>query len=455
MTLATISKDAIGSVYEEARRRLAASQPITFMEDVLGANFFPLQEEMVFSVADNRATSVVGANSSGKDYAAGRIILWWLYTHTEALVVLNAPTHRQVSEIVWRESRRAFQTRKLELPGRMYEKAPKYEISPWRYAIGFSTDRPTNLTGFHSPHLLLIISEAHGVPQPDIEALKLLNPERTLMTGNALSSSGEFFDAHNGASADRYNTIKISAFDTPNFQGRGITHPGLVTPQDAEEKRQDWGEDSPLYRSSVKAEWSGDSDDQIVSMTDAQAALDRDLTSEAAAVLGVDVARFGSDEAVIYKRRGPVARKVWSARSCTTTQVVVAVQDQIKKDSTIERVTVDGVGVGAGVVDRCRETISVPVVDFQGGARAMNPRRYFNITAEVWWEMRKAFQEGNLDITDKALVAQVTSRKFKIRSDRLIQLESKEEIKQRGGRSPDEADALAMTYRPTRGWHPL
>ena len=50
---------------------------------------------------------------------------------------------------------------------------------------------------------------------------------------------------------------------------------------------------------------------------------------------------------------------------------------------------------------------------------------------------------------------QVTRRKYKVQSDRTIRLEAKDEIKKRGGRSPDEADALAMTYRPSRGWHLL
>ncbi len=69
--------------------------------------------------------------------------------------------------------------------------------------------------------------------------------------------------------------------------------------------------------------------------------------------------------------------------------------------------------------------------------------------------MRGAFQDGDLDIDDRALVAQVTSRKYKVQSDRTIRLEAKDESKKRGGRSPDEADALAMTFRPSRGWHPL
>ena len=111
-------------------------------------------------------------------------------------------------------------------------------------------------------------------------------------------------------------------------------------------------------------------------------------------------------------------------------------------------VVVDGVGVGAGVVDRLLElNLPCQIVDFQGGSSARDKTRYANLIAECWWGMAESFRRGVIDIEDdKRLIAQITSRKYTEKSDRTIALESKDDIKKRGGRSPDEGDALAMTY---------
>lgn len=230
-------------------------EPSVFLTDALGVQTaYPKQIEVMESVRDNRRTSVVGANSSGKDWLSGRIILWWLTIWDDGVVVVIGPTARQVEEIVWREARTAYQGARIAPGGRMYDSA-KYEVSTQRYALGFSTDKEYKLTGFHSGHLLLIVTEAHGVPQTHIEAAKMLNPYRILLTGNALSLSGEFYEAHNGRESS-YKAIKISAYDTPNLIEGRLVVPGMVTAEDIAEKKRDWGETSPEYRASVLAEFT-------------------------------------------------------------------------------------------------------------------------------------------------------------------------------------------------------
>ena len=69
--------------------------------------------------------------------------------------------------------------------------------------------------------------------------------------------------------------------------------------------------------------------------------------------------------------------------------------------------------------------------------------------------MRTAFRDGNIYLctdadlgSDQRLMGQLSSRKYSVQSDRTIRLESKDAIKEKGGRSPDEADALANTFAP-------
>ena len=229
--------------------------PSFFFREALGAKTYPKQDELLEAIARHRRVSCVGCNSSGKDWTMGRVILWWLSIWEQARVIVIGPTLRQVDEILWRETRSAYQQSRYPLGGEMYDGTAKYEVSINRVAMGFSTDKPYRITGFHSPHLLVIITEAHGVPQQNIEAVKMLNPEKMVMTGNAWALSGEFFNAHNKRD-QLYKTVEITAEDTPNVIEDRIVVPGMLTRQDIADRKIEWGENSPEYQASILAKFT-------------------------------------------------------------------------------------------------------------------------------------------------------------------------------------------------------
>jgi phage terminase large subunit len=444
----TITPD-ITRLYHRCRE-----DPVVFYREFLGCELFDKQREIVRSVVRNRRTAACGANSTGKDYTTGRLLLWWLNCHYPSKVILTGPTYRQVADIVWREARAGFRGRIGPLGGHMYDKDPRYELDDEWFALGFSTDDPDYLQGFHSPHLLVIITEAHGMSQQMMDAVKRLNPERLILTGNPLATGGEFYDAFHG-NRELYNCISISAFDTPNLQQNQVVIPGMVTAEDVEERRVEYGEDSPMYRASVLGEFPDDIEDALVRLTDAIAAKERTLEPDGPAILGVDVARGGEDASVIYYRRGAVARNVHRSTGRSTMELVGRIGELIESDPSITFVVVDDTGVGGGVTDRLKELLPdrVTLIPFIAGSAPQDKRRFFNRTAEAWWGMRDAFRSGNIDIEsgvkeDKRLIAQVTTRKYTIQSDRTIRLESKDDIRKDGRRSPDEADALAQTFDP-------
>ena len=132
----------------------------------------------------------MGCNGSGKDWAAARAVLWWIETRERSKAIVTGPTQRQVEDVVWREMRVAYAMAGRALHGEMY--ASKYVVNDERFALGFSTNHPYNLQGFHSPQLLVVVTEAHAVGQLHMDALKRLNPARMLLTGNPLTLEGEF-----------------------------------------------------------------------------------------------------------------------------------------------------------------------------------------------------------------------------------------------------------------------
>jgi hypothetical protein len=107
---------------------------------------------------------------------------------------------------------------------------------------------------------------------------------------------------------------------------------------------------------------------------------------------------------------------------------------------------VDGIGVGAGVYDRLFQ-LGYEVGMFISSHRALNPIKFYNRRAEVYWQFREGLEQGmfDLDEADEELAAQLTSIKYWINGRGQIQLETKEDMEERGVASPDRADAAVMS----------
>ena len=251
-----------------------ANDPVGFVTDVLGDAGTPYskQAEMLDALVHERRVSVVGANGSGKDWVAGRAMLWWLETRPEAKALTVGPTQRQVDEIVWQEMREAYAAATDVLSGRMFKSA--YRIDEQRFALGFSTNNPLNIQGFHSEELLVVVTEAHAMPQLHMDAIKRLQPDRLLLVGNALSRDGEFYASHH-TKRNLYHRIAISAFDTPNFTGEDGGKRGMITPEYVEEYALDYGIDHPLYAASVLAQFPDSLEDSLIGREAVESAMAR------------------------------------------------------------------------------------------------------------------------------------------------------------------------------------
>ena len=118
-------------------------------------------------------------------------------------------------------------------------------------------------------------------------------------------------------------------------------------------------------------------------------------------------------------------------------------------ENKVDALVVDDTGVGGGVVDRLKEAglKRTRLVPFIAGQTAERKSYFVNRITEVWWGMRDRYLKGELDTDDDAaLIGQVSSRRHEYEGDSRIRLESKAKMY----RSPDEADALAMTFAVRR-----
>jgi len=164
-------------------------------------------------------------------------------------------------------------------------------------------------------------------------------------------------------------------------------------------------------------------------------------------IIAVDPARFGEDDTAIIKRQGRVAFGSKRYRKKDTMEVVGIVHRLIQKDKP-DRVFIDVSGLGAGIVDRLHEIGYRGLVrGINGAERALEPERYANKRAEMWGLMKEWLLERPVQIPDSdSLHSDLCAPAVKVDSKSRMLLEKKEDMKKRGLRSPDEGDALALTF---------
>ena len=377
--------------------------PVAFVREVLGEEPYRKQEEILKAVAEHRRVSVVGCNGSGKDWTAARVVLWWVNAFRPAKAIVTGPTTRQVSEIVWREMQWAYAwAPKGKLKGKMF-RTSRYEVDEETFALGFATDSPYNLQGFHSPNLLVVVTEAHAVDDRDMDAIRRLHPRRLLLVGNAYVSPGTFYDSHH-SKRHLYEAIRISAEDTPNFMEGEEYIPGMMTRQDVADREAEWGSDDPRFLSTVLAKFPENQDDIVVPLKWARAAAERSLKPDGPVIVACDVARYGSDKTVVVRRQGARARIVRTGSRARTPCRSLSTSSGYC-DSR------EG-GLPGRRRDGCRRRCGGPAEAARAAeARSWSrswpgPRRRTRGTtrtvgAEVWWIMRNRYQAGDLDTDER------------------------------------------------------
>lgn len=164
-------------------------------------------------------------------------------------------------------------------------------------------------------------------------------------------------------------------------------------------------------------------------------------------LVGVDPARFGDDRTSIVRRQGRVAYGLQSFKGKDTMEVAGLVYRIIANEKPT-KVFIDVGGLGAGVVDRLREMgFGDVIVAVNGGERALDPEKFSNKRAEMWGLMNVWLQDRPCQVPNRdSLHSDLCGVKYKFDSKSRLVLEKKEDMKKRGVRSPDEADALALTF---------
>jgi hypothetical protein len=441
--------------------------PVLFVREALGAepDFNPKtgtysenrwQTAVLQALAEGETRiAVKSGHGVGKSTLLSWAILWFITTRYPCKIGCTAPTGHQLYDVLWAEMRLWRNKMPPALKDQLVFKANELQLKgggseTFAAARTARKENPEALQGLHSANMMVICDEASGIDEAIFEAAggaKSTKGAIWLMTGNPTRTSGYFNRAFTRA-ASVFKQFTVSCIGN-----------AFVDPDYVEEVKDEHGEDSNVYRVRVLGEFPTSDDDTLIPLELVEAAIERDISDEGAvSVWGVDCARFGDDDSVLVKRKGAVLDpdiKVW--HKLNTMELVGKIKheyDVIRPSDRPDHIFVDVIGIGSGVVDRLSE-LGLPVYGINvaelPGASKKDANR---LRDELWLNAFDWFSARNCKIPDNGrLVEELTTIRKKFTSSGKTRVESKDEMKARGFKSPDIGDAFVLTFAFTGAVH--
>lgn len=425
--------------------------------------------------------SISSGMGLGKDFFASLLIFWLLHVFPEEQgqaphILATANTAKQLSNVLWRQAAaipamskpcdpqnpRMFNPKdggsgtilqqlfvcnaekiyRREREGKTFF-AEAVTVSP----NASSDEQSRALTGRHAPYMLMLLDEAAGIPNPVFENLEGTLSGRVnllIMIYNPIKSNGYAIDSHRKYK-DKWVCLKW------NGEEAFFDNPALDIP--IKERNKDllerYGRDSNAYRIRVLGLPPINDKDVFIPWDWVQDSIDREITpsDNDPVIMGVDPAAGGDNSVIVTRQGGKVIGLTRFNLSDTMDFTGRVIAEIHKYDPAI--VCIDPIGVGKGVYDRLSEQgFKVCAVDVRRKPR--DAERFERTRDELWWKLREQFEKGIISIpNDQGLIDQLTTIKVKkYTSQGAMSIPTKAEMKRSGsiGFSPDEADALCLTY---------
>ncbi len=438
MTQSPLSSDTIAILRDD---------PALFVDTVLGATPQKWQAEALDAIATHDKVAIKSGHGVGKTAFESWVVLWWLLTHYPCKAAVTANSAHQLSDVLWTEIDRWARNMPQAFKDLLEFKSDKIALkgAPDSFAVSRTSRRenPESLAGFHAPWMLFVIEEASGIPNVIFETASgaLSTPgAKIMMCGNPTRSDGYFYDAFHG-DREKWHCMTVSCEDGEYVDPKFIT--------DMADK---YGEASNVYRVRVLGEFPTQSDDVLVPLHLVEEATRRDVEAGPTTPVewGLDVARYGGDRSALCKRQGNVLVepiKTWQGKDLMELAgIILAEYDAVPYRMRPQAIYVDAIGLGAGLADRLRE-LDLPAVAVAVSESASMKDRFNKLRDELFWSAREWFEARDCHMPqDDTLISEITGIRYKYLSTGKLKVESKDEMKRRGQRSPDVADAFVLSF---------
>lgn len=423
-------------------------------------NFKPTpQQRQVLQLAQDGELrmAVKSGQGPGKTTCSAIIGIWWTLKHKDSQTIITAPSMKQCKDVWLAEARRRMQKAHPLL--RKFIKVTKSRVlfggpkhPNWR-CMPITATNAEAFQGIHDSHLNAIVEEASGMSRAIIEALKgtvsntasEYDPTATegaiLMIGNPNTRDCTLFDCFNKDRA-RWACLTLNAEESP-----------IVSKRKIQEHEEEFGRDSDFFRVRVLGEFPSADPNCVINGDDLEYCATKVGFFKASNVymgkqFGIDIARFGSDESVVYRRvNGMVTDyKVFAKREpADVLRYAFNMQAQAGwKDQDCIYVC-DAGGMGQGVMHVFRDA-GKRWFEFHNNGLPYRQRIFKDRITEAYFQVARMARDRNLRMpNDRHLIQQLSTRQYTTNKDGLLVLEDKEKYKKRTKcSSPDRGDAFVL-----------
>lgn len=432
--------------------------PVTFVRDCFQVEPDAWQVELLRAFPEHKRLASVACKGPGKTAALAWMGWNFLATRPHCKVPCTSITGGNLADGLWAEFSkwqkrspllmRAFQWTKTRIQMRQHPETWFASARSWAHDAD-PTQQANTLAGIHEDFLLFLLDEVSEYPDGVVSAAEAALTggieTKLVMMGNATRTSGPLYRA---CTADKklWFIVRISGDpDDPKRSPR-------IDIEEARRQIAKYGRDSYVVKVNILGEFPDRQADKLLGPLEVAAAMDRTVHESvymhAPRVLGVDVARFGDDDAVFTPRRGAVTHQLKTFHGLDNVELAEQLMRSIQRWDA-DMAFIDETGNGAGVLDICRHRpgFAQKVQGVQFGMRAMESNRFENRRAEMHWEAAEWVKKhGGCLPNDSLLSEELCAPIFWFDKKGRICLEPKDDIKARIGRSPDRADSLVLTF---------
>lgn len=394
----------------------------------------------------------------GKSFVMAITAWWWMFTRWHCNGAALSITRDNLMDNFWTEISRVREgsaiLRQFFAQGGARIESKQFKDTWWISARSFpqnadKTQQANTIAGLHGRHPIVLCDEVGDYPDGVVVAAEAIFSSladqfdgRLVIVGNPTNTDGPLYRA---TKRDKGRWWTYSITGDPNNPFRSPR----INKEWAQAQIDTWGRDNPWVLVNVFGEFPPQGSHKLLGPEDVLAAVQREPDSSYAEdpkIMGLDVARFGDNESVLFTRQGRMAfrPRVWKNLDLMSLADQVAGEVATQKPAAL---FVDSAGVGGGVIDRLRQ-LQVNVIPIDFGGTPLDAK-FENRRAEMWWHLCEWIKKGGCIPDDIQLRSELVSPNYDYIAtgkQTKFKLESKADLKKRGVASPDRADGLALTF---------
>jgi hypothetical protein len=469
--------------------------PVGYAENVIHQHWWPVQKQIAQALVTPPYRVLVKASHLvGKTHLAGGLVNWAFDCFNPGVTLTSAPTARQVTDMLWKEVRKQ---RKHRLDDFVGPKIARLQTAPDHFAHGFTARDATAFQGQHEDCIFIFFDEAVGIAPEFWDAAETMVQGVRFAWLAIFNPTDTTSRAYLECQEDKWKVIEIAATEHPNIAlelaGQKPQYPAAVRLNWFQDHLEKWSErifpedkqpgdlefppnsniwyrPGPLADSRLLARWptsgSGVWSERLWNLADTNLV---EPTPNDIPEIGVDVARFGHHLTCFHVRTGPQSIYHESRNGWSTDQTAARIKSLCREwaqwaterrqkntkpiDPKSIKVKIDDSGVGGGVVD---QSAGYSFHGVGAGTRAYDQDHYPSRRSELWFALAENARLGRWSLSGKfsqltkeqkrELKRQAMAPMWRVNWAGRKEVEQKEETEKKLGRSPDDMDAVNLSF---------